>query len=140
MNLGLAPIFDDEGTEVGRELYLGQKEIAAEIGTTAVYVGDLLRRVGLLRVGSKEPTPEALKSGAALYVTVDTADGLHRYPRWRKDLILRRMEQALQEFPKPSGGAKSAGHAGTADKSGSLEARFQDLEKRVESLERLVRP
>ncbi|GAB3534337.1 hypothetical protein GCM10027403_10000 [Arthrobacter tecti] len=137
MEKALAPIFDDDGTEISRDVYWGQKELGTALGTTPVYVGRLLRLVGLLRHEPKEPTAEALESGAAIYVTVDTADGPHRYPRWKKEVVLKVLSQALEEHPKPASGANQARGSGLAqDLSQTMESRVNELERRVESLER----
>lgn len=138
MEKSLSPVFDDSGTEVSRDVYWGQKEFGVALGTTAPYVGELLRIVGLLRYESKEPTAEALRTGAAIYVTVDTADGPHRYPRWRKDQILDVLGQALQDNPKPLTRSEKGnpGRKVTFDPPQSMDARVEALERRVESLER----
>lgn len=141
MEKPLSPIFDDDGTEVSRELFWGQKELGSKIGTTSVYVGDLMRLVGLLLPDSKEPTVGALRTGAALYVTVETADGFHRYPRWRPDLVLDVLRRALQEYPKPPSRTEQASHDAKSPRTSglSLEERVEALERRIESLERQLR-
>lgn len=141
MERPLSPIFDAEGTEVSRDDYWGQKELGAALGTTPKYVGDLLRLIGLLRPESKEATAEALSTGAALYVTVDTADGPHTYPRWRKDLVLDVLRRALQDYPKPPTRSQqiTQSRSVAGDSGQSLDARIEALERRVEYLERQLR-
>lgn len=143
MDKPLSPVFDDNGTEVSRDEFWGQKELGAELGTTPAYVGELLRSVGLLDPEHKEKvaTAEALGAGAAIYVTVDTADGPHRYPRWRKDLVLDVLRQALRENPKPPTRSQAAAPVRrvAADLPQSLEERVETLERRLLSLERRLR-
>ncbi|WP_343317336.1 hypothetical protein AAFM46_08105 [Arthrobacter sp. TMP15] len=138
MKKSLLPVFDDSGTEVSRDVYWGQKELGVALGTTAPYVGKLLRIVGLLRYETKEPTAEALRTGAATYVTVDTADGPHRYPRWRKDRVLDVLGQALHDNPKPVTqiGEGNRSRRVPLDPPQPLDARCEALERRVEALER----
>lgn len=139
MEKPLSPIFDDYGMEVSRDAFWGQKELGAELRTTAQYVGTLLRLVGLLQDGSKDPSGEALRTGAAIYVTVATADGPHRYPRWRKELVLGVLSRALRDHPKPltatdKGNQRNAGSFHPQPQS--FDERLSDLERRVERLER----
>ena len=138
MEKPLSPIFDDDGTEVSRELFWGQKELGSELGTTSAYVGDLMRLVGLLTPESKEPTVEALRLGAAMYVSVETADGAHRYPRWRPDLVVDVLRRALQEHAKPLTRTEQTSHEARVPRTPrlSLEVRVEALERRIESLER----
>ncbi|MFK0009143.1 hypothetical protein ACIQTZ_19065 [Paenarthrobacter sp. NPDC090520] len=145
MEKPLSPIFDDAGTEVSRDAYWGQKELGAAIGTTPAYAGTLLRLVGLLESETKEPTGEALRTGAAKHVTVATADGPHRYPRWRKDLVLGVLSQALQDNPKPltrselekrRHGASYYSRPQSPEGPQSPEEKIVELERRIELLEK----
>lgn len=100
----LPSIFDDDGTPVSRADYWGQKELGAELGTTAPRIGDLLRAAGLLLPGpDKAPSPDALHEGLALWVTVMTADGPRRYARWHRARTLGILEPAVKP-ERPGGG------------------------------------
>ncbi|WP_197061840.1 DEAD/DEAH box helicase [Sinomonas humi] len=90
------PIFDDNGHPVSRAEYWGQQELSSELGIPAPRVGDLLRETGLLLPGpDKEPSPEALEQGLAVWVTVMTAGGPRRYARWQPNRTLEILEPAL---------------------------------------------
>lgn len=134
MEKPLSPVFDDQGTEVSRDAYWGQKEFAAALGTTAVYVGDLLRSVGLLQREVKEPTPEALRRGDAIFTMQDTADGPQRYHRWKKDQVLDVLRQAIAENPKPSNTVRE-NIRGLRPGRPTLDSRIEALERRVAALE-----
>lgn len=140
MDKPLQQLYDDEQHEVNREIFWGQKELGQTLGITAVHVGDLLRSVGLLMPEARDATPEALDSEAAKYVTVKTADGFHRYPRWNKDLVLEPLSQALEGMPKPLPRNKpqAKGPKRAATSTQSLVERIALLESRLETLERAV--
>ncbi len=140
MEKPLQPLYDDDHCEVSREVFWGQKELGQDLGITAVHVGDLLRSVGLLMPEAKDATPEALDSKAAVYVTVKTAEGFHRYPRWNKDLVLGPLAQALRGMPKPlPRNRPQAKQPKNVTNSGqSLVERVTMLERRLETLERAV--
>ncbi|HKU09942.1 MAG TPA: AAA domain-containing protein [Sinomonas sp.] len=90
-------IIDDNGHAVSRMEYWGQREFSAELCIPAPRVGDLLRETGLLLPGpDKEPSPQALQQGLALWVTVMTADGPRRYARWHRTRALEILERALK--------------------------------------------
>ncbi|MDR6689007.1 hypothetical protein J2Y41_004607 [Arthrobacter sp. 1088] len=94
----LPPIYDDDGTPVSRAEYWGQKELGAELGMSAPRVGDLLRTTGLLLPGpDKEPSPESLRQGLALWVTVSSAHGPRRYARWHRDRTVEILEVAVDQ-------------------------------------------
>lgn len=136
-----SPIFDDAGTEVSRELYWGQTELGAELGTTPPYVAELLRMAGLLQREVKAPTAEALEAGAAIYVTVASKTGTYRYLRWRKDMVFEVLRHTLEENPQPETRSKE----GKRDRSRrlapppSVDDRVESLERRVEELEYQLR-
>ncbi|GAA1879262.1 hypothetical protein GCM10009715_27360 [Paeniglutamicibacter psychrophenolicus] len=140
MEKPLQPLYDDEHCEVNREIFWGQKELGQALGITAVHVGDLLRSVGLLMPEGKDATPEALDSQAAIYATVKTADGFHRYPRWNKDLVLEPLARALRDMPKPlpRNRPQAKQPRSVTDSSQSLVERVALLERRLETLERAL--
>ncbi|WP_409017280.1 hypothetical protein [Arthrobacter sp. MP_2.3] len=140
MERQLQPIFDDNWTEVSRDVYWGQRELAEVLGTTPMYVGDLLRLIGLLQPQSKEPSVDALSSGAAIFVTLETAQGLQRNVKWHKDLVRDDLVRAIQQHPKPLTRTEQARRdQPTGQKPPrTLPGRVEALEERVRVLEQLL--
>ncbi|MCU1529928.1 MAG: hypothetical protein JWP75_3691 [Frondihabitans sp.] len=96
---------------------------------------------GFLRTDTKEPTPEALLSGAAIYARINTVDGVQRYPRWKKDRVLDILRRQLQSHPKPPTKTemRAADQRVAFESSQTVDVRLATLEHRVEELERFLR-
>jgi hypothetical protein len=149
MEQQLPPVYDDEGREVDRAIWRGQKQLGQEIGATGIRVGELLCQLNLLQLMPKEPTPHALATGAGIMVTIrETADGPHRYPLWNRDLVIENLRDAFasgapassKRLPAPARhGYRTRANAVAFTDDATLESRVEDLERRLADLERRLR-